>query len=240
MYQIIINSIFRATIAYLLLLGVTRLMGRKGLSQMTFFDFSVIITLGSVTANLSMGPNSTTASAVTSLLTLGALAILTGYLHIKNIWISKLTNSEPVTAIENGRIIDKNLKKVRFTMSELTSLLRQKNVFNYADVEFAIIENDGHLSVLPKSQKAPLTPSDLNLSTTYKGLTKDLVMDGKVLCENLKSVKLDETWLNAQLSNQGIDSIEQIFYAGLDSSGNLYVSTKQPQAQEYHGKYGIE
>ncbi|WP_010249869.1 DUF421 domain-containing protein [Acetivibrio cellulolyticus] len=134
MLQIIINSIIRAVVAYLLLLLVARLMGRKSLSQMTFFDFAVIITLGSVTASLAMGPNNTTASAATVLLTLGALAIITGYLHIKSAWVRKLSNSEPVTAIENGRIIDKNLKKVRYTMNELTTLLRQKNVFNLTDV----------------------------------------------------------------------------------------------------------
>ena len=240
MYQIIINSIFRAIIAYLLLLLVARLMGRKGLSQMTFFDFAVIITLGSVPASLAMGSNSTTASAATVLITLGALAIITGYLHIKSVWVRKLTNSEPVTAIENGRIIDKNLKKVRFTINELTTLLREKNVFNYADVEFAIIENDGQLSVLPKSQKAPLTPSDLNLATSYKGLTKDLIMDGKILSENLKSVKLDETWLNTQLTNQGVSNVEQVFYAGFDSVGTLYVSVRQPSTEEYHGQYVIE
>lgn len=240
MTQTIINSVLRATIAYLLLLAVARLIGRKSLSQMTYFDFAIIITLGSVTANLAMGPESTPATAAATLLTLGGLAILTGYLHIKSLWIRKLTNSEPVTAIENGRIVDKNLKKVRFTINELSSMLRKKNVFNYADVEFAIIENDGQLSVLPKSQKAPLTPSDLNISTSYTGLTKDLVMDGKVLVENLKSVKLDEKWLNTQLSIQGISNVRQVFYAGLDSSGNLYVSVKQPDTQEYHGQYGID
>lgn len=109
MYQEIIYSILRATIAYVLLLIIARLMGRKALSQMTFFDFSIIITLGSVTANLSMGTNSTPASAATVLITLGGLAILTGQLHIKSIWFRKITNSEPVTAIENGVIIDKNL-----------------------------------------------------------------------------------------------------------------------------------
>ncbi len=240
MFQTIIYSFFRAIIAYLLLLLIARFMGRKALSQMTFFDFSVIITLGSVTANLAMGQNSTSISAATTLLTLGGLAIITGYLHIKSIWISKLTNSEPVTAIENGKIIDKNLKKVRFTINELTSLLREKNIFNYADVEFAIIENDGQLSVLPKSQKAPLTPSDMKIPTSYKGLTKDLIMDGKMLTENLKSVNLDEDWLNSQLSTQGITDIEQVFYAGLDSTGNLYVSAKQPDTKEKHGQYGIE
>jgi len=240
MVQTIINSISRATIAYLLLLTAVRLMGRKGLAQMTFFDFTVTITLGSVAANFAIGQENTPAAVATALVTLWALDVITGYLHIKSKWIRKITNSEPVIAIENGRIINKNLKKVRYTLNELTTLLREKNVFNYADVEYAIIETDGQLSVLPKSQKAPLTPSDMNISTSYKGLTKDLIMDGKVLTENLKSVKLDENWLNTQLSNQGVTTAEKVFYAGLDSSGTLYVSVKQPDTPEYHGQHGIE
>ncbi len=240
MVQTIVNAMMRTTVTYLLLLTVARLMGRKALSQMTFFDFSVIISLGSVSANLAMGQDNSTASAAAVLITLGLLSVLTGYLHIKSMWIRKLTNSEPVTAVENGRIIDKNLKRVRFTMDELTTLLRKKNMFNLADVEFAIIENDGQISVLPKSQKQPLTPSDLNLPTGYKGLTKDLVMDGRVLEENLKSIDLDEHWLDVQLSNQGITNVQKVFYAGLDTSGNLYVSVKQPDIDERHGQYGIE
>lgn len=78
------------------------------------------------------------------------------------------------------------------------------------------------------------------MATSYKGLTKDLIMDGKILSENLKSVKLDTTWLNTQLSNQGVFNVEQVFYAGLDSAGTLYVSVKQPDTEEYHGQYGIE
>lgn len=236
----IFNAVLRSIFAYILLLVVARFMGRKSLSQMTFFDFAVIISLGSIAANLALGQNSTPVSATVGLLTYGVLAVLTGYLHIKSSWIRKLTNSEPVTAIENGKINDKNLKKVRYTMNEISSMLRQKNIFNPADVEFAVIENDGQLSVLPKSQKAPLTPSDLNIPTSYKGLTKDLVIDGRVLEENLKSVNLDEKWLGTQLANQGIANPEQVFYAGLDSAGNLYVSVKQTQIKEQHGQYGID
>jgi uncharacterized membrane protein YcaP (DUF421 family) len=80
----------------------------------------------------------------------------------------------------------------------------------------------------------------MNISTSYTGLTKDLIMDGKVLTENLKSVKLEENWLNTQLSNQGVSKVEQVFYAGLDTSGNLYVSVKQPDSMEYHGQHGID
>lgn len=240
MLQTMVTSIIRTTVAYLLLLTVARLMGRKALSQMTFFDFAVIITLGSVTANLAMGQDNTPISAATVLLTLGGLAILTGFLHIKSVWVRKLTNSEPVTAIENGKIKDQNLKKLRFTLNELTSLLREKNIFNYSDVEYAIIENDGQLSVLPKSQKSPLTPSDMNIPTSYKGLTRDLIMDGKVLSENLLAANIDEKWLIDQLLTQGVLNVKQVFYAGLDSSGVLYFSVKQKETKEKHGHYGLE
>lgn len=240
MLQTIVTSIIRTTVAYLLLLTVARLMGRKALSQMTFFDFAVIITLGSVTANLAMGQDNTPISAATALLTLGGLAILTGFLHIKSVWVRKLTNSEPVTAIENGKIKDQNLKKLRFTLNELTSLLREKNIFDYSDVEYAIIENDGQLSVLPKSQKSSLTPSDMNIPTSYKGLTRDLIMDGKILLENLQAANLDEKWLIDQLLTQGILNVKQVFYAGLDSSGGLYFSVKQQETKEKHGRYGLE
>jgi uncharacterized membrane protein YcaP (DUF421 family) len=112
MLQNILYSLFRSIIAYLLLLVVARLMGRKALSQMTFFDFAVIITLGTVTANMAIGSENTHLNAITVLLSLGFLAILTGFLHIKSLWIRKITNSEPVTAINKGNINDMNLKKI--------------------------------------------------------------------------------------------------------------------------------
>ena len=240
MFREIFVSVARAVFSYLLLLVVARFMGRKALSQMTFFHFAIIITLGSVSANLAMGRESTPLSAAVGLITFGALAVLTGYLHIKSAWVRKLSNSEPVAAIENGKIVDENLKKLRLTIDELNSLLRKKNVFSLADVEFAIVENSGELSVLPKSQKQPLTPSDLNLPTSYKGLTKDLIMDGNILEENLMSMNLDKNWLDTQLSNQGIASARQVFYAGLDSSGSLYVSVRQPNKKELPGQHGME
>jgi uncharacterized membrane protein YcaP (DUF421 family) len=189
---------------------------------------------------MSLGDKPTAAIGATVIITLCILAVLTGLLTVKSHVFRKLINSEPVTAIENGKIVDKNLKKVRYTINELTSQLRVKNIFNYADVEFAIIENDGQLSVLPKSPKAPLTPSDLKIPTGYKGLTKDLIMDGNILYENLSSIKKDENWLKTQLLNQKIQGPEKVFYAGLDSDGNLFVSVKSPETKEYPGQHGFE
>ncbi len=237
---VFIVSILKALLGFLLLLAAARLLERKAISQMTFFDFAVAITIGSVTANLAVGPPNTFYSSIAALITLTALTFLTGYLHIKSFRFRKLVESEPLIVINNGKIVDRNLSRVRITLQELSSLLREKNIFDYSDVEFAVMETDGKLSALKKSQKQPVTPSDLNIPTPYKGLTKDLIVDGNVMQENLKSVNLDQQWLMTQLNAQGIQDVNQVFYAGLDTSGNLYISPRTKNDREEHGKYGIE
>lgn len=239
MYQSIINIVLRAIVAFVLLMAVTRLIGRKTISQMTFFDFAVAITLGTLAASVGMGANTSSSSAATVMISFSLLAIITGYLHIKDFGFRKLVNSEPVTLIQNGEIVKENMQRTRTTINSLNALLREKNIFNIADVEFAIMETDGKLSVLPRSQKQPLTPSDLNISTSYKGLTKDIIIDGNIMYENLKDANLDEQWLANQLRNKGIEKAETVFFAALDTSGSLYIS-KGIEGSEKHGKYGIE
>ena len=225
--------------AFVILMLITRIIGRKAISQMTFFDFAVAITLGTLAASIGMGSDTSSQSAITVIVTFTILALLTDYLHIKSFSFRKLVNSEPVVLIKNGDIVESNMKRMKTTMNSLNSLLREKNIFNIADVEFAVMENDGKLSVLPKSQKQPLTPSDMGIPTSYKGLTKDIIIDGNILYENLKSAQLDEKWLMDQLDKQGIPNPGEVFFAALDSSGSLYVS-KGVNGGEKEGQYGIE
>ncbi len=238
MLQEIINSSIRTIFAFFLALLLTRFMGRKAVSQMTFFDFVVAI-LGSVTATISISSPTSVYSPTTALIVLALLTVLVDFIHIKSIWFSKLVESEPVVLIANGLIINQNMKRVRVSVQNLTTLLREKNIFNITDVEFAILENDGKLSVLPKSQKQPATPSDFNIATPYKGLMKDIIIDGKLLLHNLIDASQDKQWLITQLNSQGIASIEEVFYAGLDTLGSLYASIKNYD-NEKPGKYGIE
>lgn len=235
----VLYSITFSVIAYILVMILTRAMGRKLMSQMTYFDFVVGIALGSTMSNLALGPNSNAYSSTTVLIVLTILAVLSGFLHVKSFKFRKLIQSEPVTVITNGKIVEENLGKNRLTLNELFMLLREKNIFNVSDVEFAMMETDGKLSVLPKSQKQPVTPSDLQIPTVYKGLTRDLVMDGQIIFENLKDANLDESWLLAQLKSQGVLNVADVFYAGLDTAGNLYVSVKKTR-REKHGQYGLE
>ncbi|WP_411678391.1 DUF421 domain-containing protein [Caproicibacter sp.] len=235
----ILETFLRSAAAFLLLMLVTRLMGKKAISQMTFFDFCVGITLGSVTTEIGLTGNDSMGTAIVMLFTLAGLTILTGYLHLKSMKFRKAVNSEPLMLIENGRIVEANLKKARITLNDLTSLLREKNAFNIADVNNAVLENDGKLSVQLKSGKKPVTPSELQLHPPEKGLTRDIVIDGILLNENLEATNLTKEWLYEELKKQGFSNLKEVFFAALDSSGSLYVS-KGMKGKEQPGQHGIE
>jgi uncharacterized membrane protein YcaP (DUF421 family) len=206
---------------------------------MTFFDFCVAISLGSITANIGLGGDNSFQAGVTVLFTLSTLAIITGFFHIKSMQFNKLVNSEPLVLIDQNNIVEKNMRKARISLTELTALLRQKNAFNIADVNYAIMECDGKLSVLFKSDQRPATPSDFQLTPPQTGLTKDIIMDGKILYENLKTANLSETLLKDQLKAKGINKISDVFYAAVDPTGTLYF-TIGIEGTEKHGQHGIE
>lgn len=235
--MIVVKIAFIAFAAYFFVLIIVRLAGRKTMSQLTFFDFILGVTLGTLTANMVLGPDRI--AALITLIVFALLTVIVDHLHIKSFALRKVLSSEPVVLIENGKIIDQNLKKTKFNLDELQMQLRQKNVFNIADVEFAVMETNGKVSVLSKSQKQPVTPSDLGISTTYKGLTRDIIIDGSIMYDNLYDAYLDESWLMDRLNEQGVRDINNVVYAGLDTTGNLYVSEKY-RNEEHAGKHGIE
>lgn len=240
MYQTILDTIIRGATAYIFALVLTRLLGRKLISQMTLFDFVVAVTLGSLTANLAIGAQSTPLIAATAFSTIFLFAIITDLLYIKSFKSRKLINSEPIALIDAGTIVEDNMKKVRLTIDELTMKLREKNIFNLADVEFAIMETDGQLSILPKPDKTPLTPSHMNIHATSGGLMRDVIIDGNVFEKNLSGAGLNIAWLRSQLHMQGIQDASELFYAGVDANQKLYISKRNAGNKENPGKYGIE
>lgn len=238
--NLIVATIIRGIVIFILALFLTRLIGRKLISQMTFFDFVVGVSMGSIAANAILGPQITPLSAVIAMIVISLMAILAGYLHIKSIKVRKLVNSEPVVVIQNGTIIEQNLRKIRLTLNELMMKLREKNAFNFADVEYAIMETDGQLSVFLKSYKQPLTPSQMNIQTSSSGLTKDIIMDGKIIDKNLAEAGFTKEWLNTQLRMQNIQDVSEVFYGAIDNTQNLFISKKMGNGPEAHGQYGLE
>ena len=132
------------------------------------------------------------------------------------------------------------MKETRLTINELMMKMREKNAFSLADVEFAIMETDGQLSVLPKADKKPVMPSQMNIKATSEGLMKDVMIDGNLMEENLNSAGVDSVWIEAQLNKQNIQDISEVFYAGIYADKKLHVSRKSKNNYERHGQYGIK
>jgi uncharacterized membrane protein YcaP (DUF421 family) len=237
--QQIMKAFLVTTGIYATTLVLSRILGRKLVSQMTFFDYIVGIMIGSAAVNATTFEDNPPLFAFVMLIAICLLTWIIDTLHMKSIRLRKLIDSEPVLIIEKGLIVDKNMKKIRLTLDELNMMLRENSFFNIADVESAVLEANGQLSVQPKAEKEPLTPSDISLSPAYKGLNRDIIMDGKILDNNLNYIGKNEHWLKKQLIGYGVHEIKDVFYAGMDTSGNFYVS-KYQKKEEVAGMHGIE
>lgn len=219
---------------FFLLLIMTRIIGKKFLAQMTFFDFVTGITIGTI------GGAYVTAEAEGFYVLLGPilltlLVVITGYINLKSIPARKLVEGEPLVVIQNGKIYEENIRKIRYNVDDLMMQLREKGIFDLGEVEFAIVETHGQMSVLKKSQYLPATPSDLKISTKYKGASSEIIRDGKIVEQNLKQNNLNHEWLYNELATRNIKNIRDVFYASLSTDGNLYVDLRKddpPYIQE--------
>jgi uncharacterized membrane protein YcaP (DUF421 family) len=222
----IFTVFIKSVISIAALFFITKLSGKKHVAQITFFDYILGIAIGSIAGTLSVDKNINYASGLTALFTWGLIAYSVAYISMKSKHARRFLDSTPTVFIRNGKIIEKNLQKEKININDLLEELRIKSVFNIADVEFAIMETDGEISVQLKSQKRPLTPEDINLPTTYQGLSTNLIIDGSILMENLQHVSLDEKWLMSELAKRSIYSQKDVLLASLDSKGELYISMK--------------
>ena len=223
---ILLVVIIRSVIAFFILLLLIRLIGKQQVAQLTFFDYVVGITIGSIASTLSVQVNENTTATLAGMGVWAVLAILLAYLDMHSVWVRKVVGGEATVVIETGKILEEHLQRIRIPLDELISELRTQGVFNISDVEFALFEPGGKISIQKKSSKQPVTPEDINLTTKYNGLPTNLIMDGILLTDALQSLKLSKAWLQHQLNKQDIKDISDISLAQLDTMGNLFVDLK--------------
>jgi len=217
----------KTAIAFFAILLYARILGKQQVGQLTYYDYITGITLGSIAAGIAIGVNRVTLLHLWALTLFAALAFLQGVITERSRPLRKVIEGEPTVVIHNGKVLGRNMAKMRYNMENLMTQLRDKNIFNISDVEYALLETSGDLSVLPKSQKRPVTAEDLNLPTKYEGVPTELIVDGKIIYSNLKQLGLDEHWLIGELKKQGNYATDTIMYASLDSEGKLYIDKKQ-------------
>ncbi len=223
------NLIIRLVIAFISLLILTRMMGRKELSQMTFFNFVSAISIGTLGASLAIDSSLSIRNGILALILWSAFTIALGYLDIKSKKFREGIEGQPLILIKRGMIMESELRKARLDVDALNSLLRQKDVFSISDVDYAIFEIDGKLSVLKKESNMALTKSDMAIELSQQNLyhvSTEVINDGEIITANLKKLNLSSEWLLKQLRLLGVTSISDIFYAEVLKDGTLYIDHK--------------
>ena len=213
--------------AFFAILVLTRILNKEQIGQLTYYEYVTGITIGSMAATVAIDTEVKFLPDVLGLILWVVLTYLAGYASLISRPARKILEGEPTVLVHNGKILERNMAKLRYNLDDLLIQLRNKNTFNIADVEFAILEPNGQLSVLLKSQKRPLTPQDLQIPTKYEGVPSELIEDGKIIHANLQQVHIDEQWLLNELRKQGINDVREVEYASLDNEGNLFVDKRQ-------------
>jgi len=198
-------------------------MGKQQVAELNFFDYVVGISIGSIASTLSVQVNQNTTATLVGMAVWTILPIFLAYLCLHSVWIRKVVEGEATVVIEKGKILEDNLRKTRLSFDDIISLLRAQGIFSIADVEFALLETNGKLSVQKKSDKRPVTTGDLSLSPPYEGLPTNLIQDGLILVDALRSLNLTKAWLYSQLKKVNIHDVKEVSLAQLDTKGNLYV-----------------
>lgn len=219
--------------AFLGVILITRIIGKSQMGQLTVTDFVNAVVVGSLAAAMVVDLKTPVVYYVFSLVLIGGLTIGLQYLALQNRVVRKVFEDEPTIVIHNGKVLEDKMARIRYHMDDLMMLLREKDVFNIADVEFAIAEPNGGLSVLLKSQKQPVTPEDLQIPTAYEGLSTELIMDGVVIQQNLVQTGLTEDWLFGELEKRGIQNLNHVMLAALDSQGDLFVDLRRDVIEDY-------
>ena len=221
--------IIRTVILYFLLLALLRIMGKRELGQLSPFDFVIAIMIAELATIPMENLSVPLLNGIIPIFVLAILEIFISCLALKSPFFRKIIDGTPSIIIKNGQIQVKELKKSRFNLDDLLSYLREKAVFDLKTVEYAILERSGKLSIILKSQKRALTPEDVGVSTDYEGISVSLIFDGVVDQRNLEKINLDEQWLDDQLNKLGFSSAEDVFFASINTRGELYVTPKDPE-----------
>ncbi len=222
----------RTLILYAIVVIVMRVMGKRQIGQLQPFELAIAIMISELAAVPMQNTGIPLINGFIPILTLLVAQIVMSFISLKSARARGIICGKPNILIENGKINEKGLRKEMYTLNDLLEQLRIQGSANIADVEYAILETNGQLSIIQKSQKRPLNPEDLNISTKYEGLPLDFIIDGNVNHKNLEKSNLDVQWLENELRKLGINDLKEVLFASLDSEGNLYYQKKLKKREE--------
>lgn len=206
---------------------LTKIMGNKEMSQLSMFDYIIGITIGSIAAEMSTALENDFLQPLLAMIIYALASVVISFVSYKSLKVNRFLTGPSLILLDNGEIYRNNLKKAKLDITEFLMQCRTSGYFNLSDIQTAILEPNGKISFLPKAEKRPATPSDMNISVPVDRVVVNVVLDGIVLKENLYHTGNDELWLEKQLVSQGIQNVDDIYLATCDCNNNLSVYLKK-------------
>lgn len=212
----------RSLLFVVVLFFMTKLAGKKQIAQLSFFEYVTGITIGSIASESIMGLDGKIINGLIAMIIIAAIPLIVGLISLKSKKFRDFTEGKGTIFIKDGKVMEDNLKKERITADELLQLLRMKDVFQVSEVEFAVLEPTGDLSVMLKKENQPLTPKDLDMKVASMKEPQTVIMDGKILDEPLATIGYSRGWLKTELEKLGV-TVENVYLGQVNSYGELTV-----------------
>ena len=219
-------TFFRAIVLYLIVLVVMRLMGKREIGQLQPFELAISIMIADLASIPMTEIGIPIFNGIVPILGLLVMHLILSLINLKSFKAREIICGKPSILIYRGKINEKELKKERFTINELEERLRGNNVVNLGDVEYAILETSGQVTVIQKPEKRNTIPEDFNIVPEYEGIPYDLVVDGKVMNKNLKAIGKNYNWLKKQVEKFDIKP-EEALVVTIDGKGQIFCQKKE-------------
>lgn len=209
--------IYRGLVSLVTLFLVTKVIGKKQVSELSLFDYVIGISIGNFAAEMTINTDSPEMHGILAVVLFGAIAYFVSWITMKNMTLRRFFIGTPTIIIQDGKLLRKNMQKVRVDVNDLLQECRLKGFFDISQIAYALMESNGEMSILPKANYQPLTPNTTNLKVKKEQLIGNVVIDGKIMTHNLHLFNKDESWLKKELAIKGYKDLNKILLCTMDS-----------------------
>ncbi len=221
-----LNICFRTILILIILFFITKMMGKKQISELNFFDYVVGITIGSIAADISLDIEKDMLAGIAALFIYGFISYIISFVSIKSILARRFFIGVPTVLVEKGKIIESGLKKSKIDVNDLLMVARENGYFNLDEIDYALMEVNGNISFLPKEKEKPVTKKDMKIKCNNEGLTVNAIIDSKYMANNMKAINKDKEWLDHELKVNGYDNYDNILLATIDNNYKVTIYEK--------------
>lgn len=219
--------VIRTAVLYLVTMISMRVMGKRQIGQLQPFELVVILIISEMATIGVQNNDQPLLHSLLPIATITVLQISIALINMKSKFFRLLVCGRPSFVIRNGEILEEEMRKLRLNANDLLEQLRSKGFFDLAEVEYALMETNGQLSVMPRADKRPVQPADLDLYVSHEQPAITLIVDGELEREHFAGAGIDEAWLNKKLAAHSISSPAEVFFMSMDADGQIFCQLKE-------------